>query len=127
MKKTILTIEKGFAFCLVLALFSALGQAKNPSKTVDYSGNWALDFGQTKNPPPGLQEYNMAIKQDGQQLRVETSLKGDLQDTSSSRYPSSGGGGGYPGGSGGGYPGGRRGGGGMGGGMGRIGFPMPGG
>ena len=126
-KKSFLTFEKGLAFCLVLALYSTFGQAKNLLKTADYSGNWALDFGQTKNPPPGLEEYKMAVKQDGQQLRVETSLKGDLRETSSSRYPGSGGGGEYPGGSGRGYPGGRRGGGGMGGGMGRVGFPMPGG
>jgi hypothetical protein len=129
MKKiTFTTFQKVFAFGLTLALYSTFGQAKNPSSTVDYSGNWSLDFSRTKNPPPGLQEYNMAVKQDGHELRVETSLKGDLQDTNSTR--NSGSGGGYPGGSGGGYPGGRRGGGGMGmpgGGMGRIGFPMPGG
>lgn len=68
----------------------------------------------------------MAVKQDGLQVKVDTSLQGNLQPADNPRqYPGSGGG--YPGGSGGGYPGGRRGGGGMGGGMGRIGFPMPGG
>ncbi len=126
--KRILSFDKVLPLCLLVALYSTLMQAKNPSKTVDFSGNWALDFSQTKNPPPGLQDYSMAVKQDGQQLRVETSLQGDLQpaNKSNGQYPGSGGGG-YPGGSGGGYPGGRRGGGGMGGGMGRIGLPMPGG
>lgn len=119
--------SKLLPFCLALALFTTLTLAKSPSKTVDFSGNWALDFSQTKNPPPGLQDYSMAVKQDGHQVKVDTSLQGNLQPADNSRpYPDAGGGG-YPGGSGGGYPGGRRGGGGMGGGMGRIGLPMPGG
>lgn len=99
--------------------------AKNPSKTVDFSGRWALDFAQTKNPPPGLQTYNMAVAQDGKQLKVETTLKAERvsEVNSDDRYPGGGNGGGYPGG---GYPWRRGGGIGIGGGMGRVGFPMPG-
>jgi hypothetical protein len=129
--KTNSVIEKTLTIALMLAFCAALAQARTPSKTVDYSGNWKLDFGQTKNPPPGLQEYSMEIKQDGHQLKVDTTLQGDLQPAHSSRqYPGSGGGV-YPGSAGGGYPVGRRGrggmGGDMGGGMGQIGLPIPGG
>jgi len=97
-------------FCAIV-LGSTMLQAKDASKAANFSGEWVLDFGQTKNPPAGLEAYSMVVNQDQQQLKVETSLKGDLQasqDASNS---------GYPGGS----RGGRRGGG-MGGGIG-----MPGG
>ena len=61
----------------------------------------------------------MVVNQDEQQLKVNTSLQGDLQATPNT--PNSGG---YPGGSTGGYPGGRRGGMGV---PGGIGMGMPGG
>jgi hypothetical protein len=54
---------------------------------------------------PVLQDYSMVVNQDEQQLKVETSLQGDLQATPNA--PNSGS---NPAGSGGGYPGGRRGG-----------------
>ncbi|HLY62999.1 MAG TPA: hypothetical protein VKV95_19810 [Terriglobia bacterium] len=117
--KRIFAFEKMVPFGLALVFCAPFMLAKNPSKTVDYSGNWALDFSQTKNPPAGLQDYSMAVKQDGHQVKVDTSLQGNLQPADNSNQ--------YPGSGGGGYPGGRRGGGGMGGGMGRIGMPMPGG
>jgi len=88
--------------------------AKGPPKVANFSGEWVLDFNQTKNPPAGLEDYSMVVNQDQQQLKVETSLKGDLkasQEASDS---------GYPGGS----RGGRRGGG-IGGGMGGVGIGMP--
>jgi hypothetical protein len=116
MKKILLVL-------LLLAFSSTIVQAKEPAKPTNFSGNWVLSFGQTKNPPAGLQRYSMVVNQDEQQLKVETSLQGDLQATP--RTPNSGG---YPGGSTGGSPGGRRGG--MGGGMGMpggIGMGMPGG
>jgi len=116
MKKILLVL-------LTLAFCSTIVQAKQPSKPTNFSGNWVLSFGQTKNPPAGLQRYSMVVNQDEQQLKVDTSLEGDLQATPNT--PNSGG---YPGGSTGGYPGGRRGG--MGGGMGMpggIGMGMPGG
>jgi len=108
---------------LTLAFCSAIVQAKQPSKPTDFSGNWVLSFGETKNPPAGLQHYSMVVNQDEQQLKVNTSLEGDLQATPNT--PNSGG---NSGGTSGGYPGGRRGG--MGGGMGMpggIGVGMPGG
>jgi hypothetical protein len=110
-----------------LALCSTSARAKEPSNPTNFSGNWVLDFSQTKNPPAGLQNYSMVVNQDQQELDVKTSLKGDLQPAQSdaSGYPGSSGG--NPGGSSGGYPGGR---GGMGGGMGmpgRGGIGMPGG
>jgi len=104
---------------LTLAFCSTVLQAKQPSKPTDFSGNWALNFDQTKNPPAGLQGYSMVVNQDEQQLKVNTSLQGDLQATPNT--PNSGG---YPGGSTGGYPGGRRGGMGV---PGGIGMGMPGG
>lgn len=106
---------------LALAFCATLVHAKDPAKVANFSGQWVLNFGQTKNPPPGLQGYSMVVNQDERQLKVETSLEGRLQPTQHRPHP-----GGYPGRSsgGGGYPG-RRGG--MGGGMGRIGVGMPGG
>jgi hypothetical protein len=117
--KNILLVIPALAFC------SMSVRAKEPSNTANFSGNWVLDFSQTKNPPAGLQKYSMVVNQDEQELNVKTSLQGDLQPAQSdaSGYP--GGSGGYPGGSSGGYPGGR---GGMGGGMGmpgRGGVGMP--
>ena len=104
-------MKKTLPLCLALAFCSTLIQAKNPSQSVDFSGNWVLDFSQTKNPPPGLQGYSIAVIRDGQQLKVQTSLEGELQPSRalSGSYPGSGG---SPGGS----PNGRRGrrGGGMG-------------
>ena len=106
---------------LALVLCSIVVRAKQPSSSANFSGNWVLDFNQTKNPPAGLQSYNMAVKQDQQELKVETSLRGDLQPAQSDAS-------GYPGGSPGGYPGGRGGMGGGGMGMpGRGGIYMPGG
>jgi len=98
MKKTLVAF-------LAIAVWMTLVQAKEPSKPRNFSGNWVLNFGQTKNPPDSLQGYNLVVNQDEQQLKVETTLQGDLQGTPNT--PNSGG---YPGGSG------RRGG--MGGGLG---------
>jgi len=105
---------------LAVGFCSTLVRAKQPSNPANFSGTWALDFSQTKNSPAGLQTYSMIVNQDQQELKVETSLRGDLQPVQSDTS-------GYPGGSPGGYPG-RRGG--MGGGMGmpgRGGIGMPGG
>jgi hypothetical protein len=112
---------KKILLVLLALVFCSTGvRAKQPSNSANFSGNWVLDFNQTKNPPPGLQNYSMAVNQDQQELKVETSLKGDLQPAQTDTS-------GYPGGSSGGYPGGR---GGMGGGMGmpgRGGIGTPGG
>jgi hypothetical protein len=115
-------MKKILPVLLALSFCSTIMQAKQPSKPTNFSGHWALDFSETKNPPAGLQHYSMVVNQDEQQLKVATSLQGDLQATPTT--PNSGG---YPGGSPGGYPGGRRGG--MGGGMGMPGggMGMPGG
>jgi hypothetical protein len=91
MKKFLLAILALFA----LAVWMTLVQAKETSKPPNFSGNWVLNFGQTKNPPDGLQGYNLVVNQDGQQLKVETTLQGDLQSVPNT--PNSGG---YPGGSG---------------------------
>jgi hypothetical protein len=108
-------MKRALFVLLALAFCSAFVQAKEPSKPTNFSGDWVLNFGQTKNPPPGLQQYGMVVNQDEQQLKVKTTLEGDLQTTQSA--PNSGA---YPGGSsGGGYPGGR----GRMGGMGGMGMP----
>ena len=78
---------------VALTFCSTIVQAKEPSKATNFSGNWVLDFGQTKNPPAGLQHYGMVVNQDEQQIKVETSLEGDLQVT-----PGTVNSGGYPGG-----------------------------
>lgn len=120
-------MKKSLLVVLAVAFCSTFVEAKDPSNPPSFSGNWVLDFSQTKNPPPGLQSYTMVVSQDQEQLKVETSLQGDLQpaERQSGSYPSGGNpGGGYPGGSSGGYPGGRRGGMGM---PGGGGIGMPGG
>ncbi len=99
--------------CLGIFFCSLFVQAKEPANPADFSGDWVLSFSATKNPPPGLQNYDMVVTQAQQQLKVTTSLEGDLQPTQSGADN-------YPGGSGGGYPG-RRGG------LGRIGIGWPGG
>ena len=107
-------MKKAWLVFCALVLGSTMLQAKEAPKAANFSGEWVLDFDQTKNPPAGLEAYSMVVDQDQQQLKVETTLKGDLkasQDASNS---------GYPGGS----QGGRRGGG-MGGGMGGIGMGVP--
>ncbi len=114
---------------MTLAFCSTLVQAKQPSKPTDFSGDWTLNFAETKNPPAGMQAYSMVVNQDEQQLKVKTSLQGNVQAT-----PITPNAGGYPGGSAGGYPGGypggRRGGMGMPGSMGtpggRMGMPRGG-
>jgi hypothetical protein len=91
MKKFLLAV---FAVT-ALAVWITFGQAKDTSKPTNFSGNWVLNFGQTKNPPDGLQGYELVAKQDERQLQVETTLEGDLQGTPSTPNPV-----GYPGGSG---------------------------
>ena len=61
MKKILLVL-------LTLTFCSTIVQAKQPSKPTNFSGNWALDLGETKNPPAGLQHYSMVVNQDEQQL-----------------------------------------------------------
>lgn len=95
-----------------LVLGPTMLRAKEGAKAANFSGEWALDFDQTKNPPAGLQAYNMVVNQDQQQLKVQTTLKGDLKASQDAS------------GSGSGYPGSRRRGG-MGGGIGGIGMGMP--
>jgi hypothetical protein len=108
---------------MTLAFCSTLVQAKQPSKPTDFSGDWTLNFAETKNPPAGMQAYSMVVNQDEQQLKVKTSLQGNVQAT-----PTTPNAGGYPGGSAGGYPGGYPGGrrGGMGMPGGRMGMPRGG-
>ncbi len=91
MKKFLLAVLAVMA----LAVWMTFGQAKETSKPTNFSGNWVLNFGQTKNLPDGLQGYELVAKQDEKQLKVETTLQGDLQRTPSTPNPV-----GYPGGSG---------------------------
>ncbi len=91
MKKFLFAILALLAF----AVWMTFVEAKEPSRPHNFSGNWVLNFGQTKNPPDGLQGYELVAKQDERQLKVETTLEGDLQGTPSTPNPV-----GYPGGSG---------------------------
>ena len=80
---------------VALAAWITFVQAKEQSKAANFSGNWVLDFSQTKNPPDGLQGYNLVVIQDEQELKVNTTVLGDFQST-----PTTSDSGGYPGGSG---------------------------
>jgi hypothetical protein len=115
------SMKKLLPVFVALSLGAVVLQAKTPPKPANFAGNWVLDTSQTKNLPQGLESYNMVVTQDTQQLKVKTTLKGDLRPTPNlnGSYPQGGQGTGYPGG----YPG--R----MGGGMGRMGgmgMPMGG-
>lgn len=106
---------------LTVSFCSAVLEAKTPPKPANFAGNWVLDTSESKNLPQGLESYNLVVTQDTQQLKVQTTLKGDLRATPdlNEPYPQGRQGSGYPGG----YPG--R----VGGGMGRIGgigMPMGG-
>lgn len=110
--------------CISIALPCVVTEAKTQAAPANFSGSWVLDMNQTKNLPPGLENYSMVVSQDGQQIRIKTILKGDLQSTGVLNGPYPGGGTGAPG-SPGSYPGRSRG---RMGGLGRIGgMGMPGG
>jgi hypothetical protein len=119
-------MRKLVLLCLALGFCVTFVDAKAPPRPTNFSGNWILDTNQTKNVPDGLESYRMVVTQNAQQLKVQTTLKGDLRPSPNLNgpYPQGRQGSGYPGG----YPG--RMGGGMGriGGMGRMGgMGMPGG
>jgi hypothetical protein len=106
MKKILLT-------GLGLALCSTLLHAKDSSKSAksadsakraDFSGNWVLSAGESSNLPAGLDAYSMLVTEDDQQLKVETTLKGDLRPMEMP-YPGGGPGGGPGNGGPGNYPG----------------------
>jgi hypothetical protein len=114
MKKILVALLE-IAFCSTLVL------AKKHTQPANFAGNWVLDFDQTENLPAGLEAYSMVVNQDQQQIKVETSLEGNLQPA-----PIAPNAGRYPGGTSAGYPGrrsgaGRMGGSTAGGGMGRSG------
>jgi len=85
---------------LALSMLPVLAGAKSASKPADFSGQWVLDFNQTKNPPPGLEGYTIVVNQDPEQLKVTTSIKGNLQQSSGNSQHPRRAGGGYPGGMG---------------------------
>jgi hypothetical protein len=93
--------RRAYLCWLTLGLLAGFAAAKTPSKPANFSGQWVLDFNQTKNLPSGLESYSLTVNQDEQQLKVETSVKGNLQPGGgSSPHPQRAGGypGGYPGG-----------------------------
>jgi hypothetical protein len=81
---------------LALSMLPALAGAKSPSKPSDFSGQWVLDFNQTKNPPSGLEGYTLVVNQDPEQLKVTTSIKGNLQQSSGNGQHPRRAGGSYP-------------------------------
>ncbi len=115
-------------FLLALVFCPILTQAKSAPKRADFSGNWVLDTSRTKDLPDGLQSYSMVVSQDQQQLKVLTTLRGNLRPMSGPNRPypgnppESGSPGSYPGGSPNGYPNGGMGPMGM---PGRVGMGMP--
>ena len=87
------------SFCAV-----SIGAAQD-----NFSGVWILDKEKTRQLPPGLQSYTMVVKQDDQQLVVQTKVEGNLgaarggggayDDSGSPGERGGGGGGGMTGGS----------------------------
>jgi hypothetical protein len=43
----------------------------------DFSGTWALDLKRATEKPPDLKSYVLIVKQDGQQISVESKVEGD--------------------------------------------------
>lgn|SRR5487761_58564 len=123
-------MKKSFLFLVALALYPSVMRGKTAPKQTDFSGEWILDMSQTEDLPNGLQSYRMAVSQDHQQLKVQTTVRGDLRSRRSldqpypGASPKSGTPNGYPSGSPNGYPNGGWGRMGM---PGRTGMGMPGG
>jgi hypothetical protein len=97
-------------FSLSLVLCCSSLEAKKPAQPANFSGTWVLDFTQSKDLPPTLENYSMVVSQNQQNFEVKTTVKGNLNPRqNASDEPGQGGPGtGYPGGGypGGGYPGG---------------------
>jgi hypothetical protein len=101
--KRILLTGLGLALCSTLLQAKDSSKSADSAKRADFSGNWVLSAGESSNLPAGLDAYSMLVTENDQQLKVETTLKGDLRPTET---PDLGGPGGGPGGGGpGNYPG----------------------
>lgn len=83
--------------CISIALSGVMAEAKTPAAPANFSGSWVLDMNQTKGLPPGLEHYSMVVSQDGQQIKIKTILKGNLQSADVLNGPYTGGGAGSPG------------------------------
>ncbi|HEY6291784.1 MAG TPA: hypothetical protein VI455_09530, partial [Terriglobia bacterium] len=95
------------SLALLLLFFAPSATPKDSPKPSEHSGNWSgnwtLDFVQSRNLPQGLDSYNLTVERDGQELKVESSLQGDLHpaEDANGPYSPSSRGTGYPGRSGG--------------------------
>lgn len=47
----------------------------------DFSGTWVLDTKKTRDVPPNLKSYHLMVKQDDQQIAVESKIEGSLDPT----------------------------------------------
>jgi hypothetical protein len=96
-------MRKIVLFSLVFS-WGVLVQTKTPSKAADFSGKWILDISHTKKVPDGLDSYGMSVTQNAHEIKVVTTVRGDIQPemgpTGTSPQPRArvGPPGGYPGG-----------------------------
>ncbi|HVL66139.1 MAG TPA: hypothetical protein VM364_02625 [Vicinamibacterales bacterium] len=61
---------------LAMALIAGLpAAAPAQGKTADFSGTWVLDSSKSEGLPPGM-EQTMTVKQSGDQIEIETLVKG---------------------------------------------------
>src|SRR5262245_21587658 len=59
------------------ALMFSLCAIASAQTRVNFSGTWVLDTKKTRDLPPDLKSYTMTVKQEDQQLTLESKVEGD--------------------------------------------------
>lgn len=75
MKKQIANIT------LCCALLIGFGIVAAAQTRTDFSGTWILDAKKTRDVPADLKSYHLVVKQDEQQIAVESKVEGSLDPT----------------------------------------------
>lgn len=65
-------------FTLCGAMLVGFGIVAIAQTRADFSGTWALDLKKTRDVPTDLKSYHLVVKQDEQQLSVESKVEGSL-------------------------------------------------
>lgn len=65
-------------FTLCGAMLVGFGVIATAQTRADFSGTWALDTKKTRDVPADLKSYHLVVKQDDQQISVESKVEGSL-------------------------------------------------
>lgn len=82
MKKNVVALALGSALLMGIT-GSVIAQSRE-----NFSGTWMLDTKKTRDVPPDLKSYTLKVKQDEQQIIVESAVEGD-PNQQAGRDPSS--------------------------------------